>query len=115
MSTFSGAVRRRDFALLEELRGGREEALAILYRHYASTLYDFVYSKTELNDVSQEIVQEIFISLWQKRSTLVIETSLRQYLFWRCRSLRFLTIVAGKWDSSVISGGGREDVGRYLC
>jgi RNA polymerase sigma-70 factor (ECF subfamily) len=81
VSTFSSAARRRDFALLAALRDGSEEALATLHSHYASTLYDFVYSKTKLNDVSQEIVQEIFISLWQRRSTLVIETSLRQYLF----------------------------------
>lgn len=81
MSTLSGAAWRRDSVLLEKLSEGSEDALATLHHLYAQALYKFVYSRTELTDVSKEIVQEIFISLWQRRSSLVIETSLRQYLF----------------------------------
>lgn len=81
VKTLASATLRRDFALLDQLREGSGEALAALYGHYARTLYQFVYNRTEGHEISHEIVQEIFLSLWQRREYLIIETSLRQYLF----------------------------------
>jgi len=43
-------------------------------------LYDFAYVKTQDADSSEEMVQELFVTLWEKRETLRI-ANLRSYLF----------------------------------
>lgn len=81
MNTSGSTISRRDLVLLEQLQAGDADALAILYEHYSRILYQFVYRRTRLREVSREIVQEIFLSIWQRRTHLKIDASLRQYLF----------------------------------
>ena len=51
-----------------------------LYRQYWKKLYTISYSKTKNIEVSEEIVQDIFISLWKRRNELKITSSLENYL-----------------------------------
>lgn len=67
-------------ALLNE---GDEKAFAAIFNRYHSLLFDFVYKRTRDRDGAKDIVQEIFVRLWNNRSTLNIKTSLRSYLY-RC-------------------------------
>jgi RNA polymerase sigma-70 factor (ECF subfamily) len=48
--------------------------------YYASLCH---YASHFLNDdaLSEEVVQELFVRLWEKRRSLDVETSVRQYLF----------------------------------
>jgi RNA polymerase sigma-70 factor (family 1) len=55
-------------------------AIDRIFRKYWQELYDFAYIKTQDADVSEEIVQEVFIHLWEKRQELAIR-NLRGYLF----------------------------------
>ncbi len=48
--------------------------------HYTS-LCHFAYRYVNDNDTSQEIVQEVFIALWQKRETISSEKPVKSYLF----------------------------------
>jgi RNA polymerase sigma-70 factor (ECF subfamily) len=51
-----------------------------IFRKYWQELYDFAYVKTQDKDVAEEIVQELFIHLWEKRQELTIR-NLRSYFF----------------------------------
>lgn len=63
------------------LKASDERAFESLYNHFADRLYRYVYSRVREREQTEEIVQEIFVSLWNKRETLEITTSLESYLF----------------------------------
>ncbi|GHB54299.1 RNA polymerase sigma-70 factor [Persicitalea jodogahamensis] len=69
-----------DRELLSLLHQEDRQAFDLIFRKYWQELYDFAYIKTHDTDVAEEIVQELFVSFWEKRRTLQIG-SLRSYLF----------------------------------
>lgn len=66
---------------------GREDCRAfdVLYDRYFDRLFSFVYNRLHIKEDSEEIVQEIFFSIWSNRHTLIINTTLPAYLFGACR------------------------------
>lgn len=71
--------------LWQRFRQGDEEAFTLLYQRYVRVLYS--YGKKLIADeaVVEDLVQDLFIDLWQSRSRLADAESPRFYLF---RSLR---------------------------
>lgn len=61
------------------------EAFEALYRKYWKKLFDFATIKTGDADVAEEIIQELFVTLWEKRETLQI-INLQSYLFTSVRN-----------------------------
>jgi RNA polymerase sigma-70 factor (family 1) len=55
-------------------------AFTELYNRYFKILFNYTFSKVNDEFAAQEIVQELFVSIWQKRSTNAI-LSCRPYLF----------------------------------
>jgi RNA polymerase sigma-70 factor (ECF subfamily) len=51
-----------------------------LYRDYWRRLYDFALLKTHDKDVAEEIVQDLFVTIWEKRKELLV-TNVQSYLF----------------------------------
>lgn len=74
-----------DRMLWQRFRQGDEEAFTLLYQRYVRVLYS--YGKKLITDeaVVEDLVQDLFIDLWQSRSRLADAESPRFYLF---RSLR---------------------------
>lgn len=58
-----------------------EEVFVQAYETHWRDLYVFCNKHVTDTEVSKELVQEIFISLWEKRHNRVIETTLKNYLF----------------------------------
>ena len=52
-----------------------------LFAEYWQPLYRFSYNLLHDEDDAQDVVQEIFISLWDRRSDLDIHSSIESYLF----------------------------------
>lgn len=57
-----------------------EETFEAIYREYWLRLYDFALAKVHDPDVAEEIVQDLFVNLWEKRGSLRV-TNLSGYLF----------------------------------
>ena len=74
-----------DPQLLERLGSDDPQAFEDIYRRYWKQLYDFAHSKTRDADVSQEIIQELFVTLWEKRHSLQVK-KLQSYLFTSVRN-----------------------------
>lgn len=70
-----------DITLLQLLSNEDEEAFETIYYRYAEELNRFAYSKIGEREESEEIIQEIFVTLWQKRKQLQGITALNTYLF----------------------------------
>jgi len=71
-----------DEYLIELLRDNRqgEKAFAEIYERYWKKLTSLAIFKTNSKEIATEIIQEIFIKLWEKRHSVVI-THLESYLF----------------------------------
>jgi RNA polymerase sigma-70 factor (family 1) len=63
------------------LRAGDEQAFEFFYEHFADRLYTFTYNRIRSKEEAEEIIQEIFISLWTNRQKLNITRSIESYLF----------------------------------
>jgi len=76
-------------ALFERIKKGDEKAFEILFHKYYG--YMCLYASKIIQDdgSAEEIVQDFFVKLWEKREYLNIETSLNSYLF---RSVKNLCI-----------------------
>jgi RNA polymerase sigma-70 factor (ECF subfamily) len=62
-----------DQQILDAIRQGDEKAFSELFSRYWDTAHRIAYSKVRSLETTQEIVQELFITLWDKRETLVIQ------------------------------------------
>ena len=62
-----------DCELLALIKQGDKDAFGTLYRLYWKDLYDRVYQRLKNGQQAEDIVQDVFVSLWTRRSTLVIE------------------------------------------
>jgi RNA polymerase sigma factor (sigma-70 family) len=78
-----------DAELLSLIAGGDENAFAKFYHHTNRAVYNavMVYLKDEV--AAREIVQIIYISIWDKRESLASVRSLKDYLFILARNAAF--------------------------
>ncbi|ACT92708.1 RNA polymerase sigma factor [Dyadobacter fermentans] len=74
-----------DKVLWQRFRQGDEEAFTALYQRYVRVLYSYGKKLATEDAVIEDLVQDLFIDLWQSRSRLADAESPRFYLF---RSLR---------------------------
>jgi RNA polymerase sigma-70 factor (ECF subfamily) len=58
-----------DLELLEAIRHDDEEAFTELFQRYWKTVHAMAYVRVRSEEVTTEIVQELFISLWDKRAS----------------------------------------------
>jgi RNA polymerase sigma-70 factor (ECF subfamily) len=68
-------------AIFNKIRNDDHAAFRSLFDTYYASLCH--YASHFLNDdsLSEEVVQELFVKLWEKRKTLDVETSVKHYLF----------------------------------
>ena len=68
-------------SLITRLQNDEKEAFDELYRKYHSAIYYNILKLTRDAIVSEDIVQEVFITLWEKRHDLNIEQGISGWLF----------------------------------
>jgi len=66
--------------LIERLKNDDKLAFSILFTRYYSDLVHFASGITRDKNASEEIVQDIFIHLWENRSIIIIHLSFKSYL-----------------------------------
>ena len=74
-----------DSQLLDQVRSHNSIAFESLYEKYWKRLYDFAKAKTSDTYVAEEIVQDLFVTLWEKRESLQV-ANLQSYLFTAVRN-----------------------------
>jgi RNA polymerase sigma-70 factor (family 1) len=77
-----------DNQLLQQLATGSHTAFETIYRRYASQLYGYARKNLQHKEDCEELIQEVFESLWLRRENLNIR-DLRHYLF---NSVRYIII-----------------------
>lgn len=66
-----------------------KKAFKAIFEEYYPPLCNFAYSLIKDWELSQEIVQETFLKVWEQRHEIQINTSLKSYLF---QAVKFLVI-----------------------
>lgn len=82
-----------DQQILEHLAKSDARAFDFIYQKYFQKLYGAAYKRLQNRELTEEVVQELFISLWERRSKLNILGTLDSYLF---SSIKYLTIAQFK-------------------
>jgi RNA polymerase sigma-70 factor (family 1) len=76
-----------DLHLLKLTSMDDKRAFDTLYTRYFDRLFRFVYNRIHHKEDTEEILQSLFYSIWMKRATLSISTSVSGYLFGACKKL----------------------------
>jgi RNA polymerase sigma-70 factor (family 1) len=69
-----------DTELLEHLKNSDTDAFTEIYARYWKLIYYVAFKRLNNNNEAEETVQNIFMDLWERRSTLTIHTSLKYFL-----------------------------------
>ena len=70
-----------DTVLVEKLRKGDIEAFDVVFEKYGNRLFGFVLKYLKSKEESEELVQDVFLKIWENRKTLKNDSSLKSYLF----------------------------------
>jgi RNA polymerase sigma-70 factor (ECF subfamily) len=78
-----------DEQLVVLLNGDDELAFEEIYNRYWSGIFSAAYKRTRSREATEELVQDLFTSLWSNRKKLHIHSSLSAYLF---TSIKYLVL-----------------------
>jgi RNA polymerase sigma-70 factor (ECF subfamily) len=73
--------------ILKELSNDQESPLEELFNHYYPRLYEFSRSFLKLEQGIDDILQEVFIRIWQNRRKIKDSSSFNSYIFTITRNL----------------------------
>ncbi len=82
--------------LLRRLKKSKKKAFKELYNIYWESLFISAYNILKNKEVCEEIIQNVFISIWKNRTQLQIKTSLKSYLYTSVRYQVFYQIKKNK-------------------
>ena len=85
------------------IRLGDHKAFSELYDRYKVVLY--IHAKRILNDEeeSKDVIQELFINIWLKKSELIINTTVKSYLYFAIRNNVFNKLTRRKLEISYLN------------
>ena len=70
-----------DIELIEHLQSDSTEAFDIIYKKYSGKLYSFALKYLRSASEAEELIQVVFIKVWENRVKLRKELSFKSYLF----------------------------------
>lgn len=70
-----------DVTLLQQLQQGDASAFSNLYNNHSKTLYRKILWMVNDEEIAKELLQDLFLKLWENRSKIDISKSFRSYLY----------------------------------
>jgi RNA polymerase sigma-70 factor (ECF subfamily) len=91
---------RLDFKYVKGIRTSDPTAFTSLFRKYYEPLYRFAIRFVKDTQTAENIVQDVFVKLWEKRERWIVQSSVKAYLYTAVKnhSLNYL-----KHQKSVLS------------
>ncbi len=71
---------------IHQINAGDEKAFESIFRTYYSPLAWFALKYVSDQDIAEEVVQEVFTNIWIKSQSVVVETSIKSYLYGAVRN-----------------------------
>lgn len=73
-------------ALIRQMASGSTDAFTVIYNQHWEELFQQATRMLRSRDAAKDIVQEVFLSLWNRRSEIKISDSLAAYLYTSVRN-----------------------------
>lgn len=70
-----------EIELLQSVKDGKEFAFGIIYETYSPSLISYVASRVASLEESRDIIQNLFVDLWENRARINVTVSLKSFLF----------------------------------
>ncbi|WP_426672004.1 RNA polymerase sigma factor [Mucilaginibacter sp. McL0603] len=67
--------------LIQQLQTGSEKAFTALYDKYSTQLYRNILRLVKDDDIAQELLQDLFLKIWESRQYIKIEGSFKSFLY----------------------------------
>lgn len=93
-----------DTELMDRLRESDDLALKLIYKKYWNKLYVSAYNMLQDQQACEDIIQDIFINLWNKREVIEIKVSLKSYLFASARYEVYRQVRSGSVREELFDG-----------
>ena len=87
--------------ILSELQKGNERAFDIIFKQYYKSLCQFSYSFIKDQNIAENLVQEVFIKLWEKRENIANIDNFLSYLMGMVRNQSIDFLRKEKIDSKI--------------
>jgi RNA polymerase sigma-70 factor (family 1) len=121
MLIMSSSSTYNDQELLARIAAGDEESFTLIYKKYSATIFQVAmkYTRQDIQQ-SEELVQEIFIRIWEKRNLLAEVGSADNYLFIVARNFIFDSLkkqareLTLKRNIAIESIGSENDIEKYI-
>jgi RNA polymerase sigma-70 factor (ECF subfamily) len=83
-----------DQEIVAHLANNRVDVFEQVVKHYYPELFKFCLKFVRRKEVAEELVQDVFLYIWEKRHALVINISLKSYLYSsvKHRSINYLKL-----------------------
>lgn len=75
-----------DIELLQLLERGEVRALGEIYDRYRQEVYRYALTLVKIPEIAEDLVQDVFVKIWEIRQRLEIKQSFRSYLFRICHN-----------------------------
>ena len=94
-----------DNELVALLKNGNQIAYTEIFERYKTILYKHAFRLLNNNEEANDVIQDIFLALWQKKDVIILKTSLSSYLYISVRNRIFDLLshqkVAAKYVNSI--------------
>lgn len=70
-----------DKKVIERFKKGDARAFDAIYHHYSKKMFHFALGLLKDKDISKDLVQEVFINLWEKRGQVDLHLNFDNYIF----------------------------------
>jgi RNA polymerase sigma-70 factor (ECF subfamily) len=67
--------------IIEKLKAGDGKSMEYIFNSYFKPLYNYACSLTRSDFEAEEIVSNVYLKLWENKESIMIETSIKSYLF----------------------------------
>jgi len=67
--------------LLQQIAAGNQAAFRLVYTSYYRRLFQFALSIVKTRESAEEIVEDVFVRIWQQRDKITVIQHLRVYLY----------------------------------
>jgi len=67
--------------LLQQLQQGSEQAFTLLYDQYSKQIYRNILRLVKDQDIAQELLQDLFLKVWERREAIQVEGSFKSFLY----------------------------------
>ena len=88
---------------MSALKEGNLQAFNELFDRYGKRLYHFSYAYLKSTEDAEEIVQEVFLKIWNNRKQLLVQESIDSYLFTIARNGILNTIRKSKSEQTYLN------------